>query len=350
MIASSPSHAAGKDQSPHIAIRPAWLALHSEPALEPALPIIDAHHHLWEFPDRIYRSSDLLGDIASGHNLRATVFIECRTHYRTEGPEAFRSLGEIEFVMNEARLAKATGATTDVAAALVANADMRLGAAVAPVLNTLIEASAGRVRAIRNVAVWHADRSFKASATNPPKELMLDAAFQEGVRQLAPLNLTFDAWAVHPQVDEVCRLAAACPDTKLVLNHVGGPLGVGPYRGKREEVFQTWRDGMRRLARYGNVSVKLGGFGMTLFGFDFCERPRPPSSEDLATTIRPYVEGCIEAFGVNRCMFESNFPVDKGNFSYSVLWNAFKRVAGGASASEKAALFHDTAAGFYRIP
>jgi predicted TIM-barrel fold metal-dependent hydrolase len=350
MTTSSPSLTPGKDQNPHIAIRPAWLALHSEPALEPALPIIDAHHHLWEFPGRVYRSSDLLGDAASGHNLRATVFIECQTHYRTEGPEAFKSVGEVEFVMNEVRLAKASGAATDVAVAIVANADMRLGAAVAPVLNALIAASAGRVHAIRNIAVWHADRSFKASAANPPRELMLDAGFQEGVRQLAPLNLTFDAWAVHPQIDEVCSLAAACPDTKMVLNHVGGPLGVGPYRGRREEVFQTWRDGMRRLARHGNVSVKLGGFGMTLFGFDFYERPRPPTSEDLATAFRPYVEACIEAFGVNRCMFESNFPVDKGNFSYGVLWNAFKRVAGGASASEKAALFHDTAAGFYRIP
>jgi predicted TIM-barrel fold metal-dependent hydrolase len=169
------------------------------------------------------------------------------------------------------------------------------------------------------------------------------------MRHLAPLGLSFDAWLVHTQLAELISLALAFPDTRMVLNHVGGPLAIGPYQGRRDEVFEDWRADMLRLARCPNVSMKLGGFGMALFAFDFADKPRPPSSEEVAAAIRPYVETCIDAFGPSRCMFESNFPVDKGNCSYGVLWNAFKRITAGASASERAALFYDTAAAFYRI-
>jgi L-fuconolactonase len=334
---------------PHVQIRPAWLALHTEPALEPGLPIIDAHHHLWELPDKTYRVADLLDDMSSGHDIRATVFIECKTHYDASAPAGFEALGEVRFVCDEAREAQAIGTRTNVAAAIVANADLLLGDDVRPVLERMLDVSDARVRGIRNIAVWHADPTVRASAATPPQGLLSERRFSEGFRHLAPLGLSFDAWLIHTQIDELCALAAAFPDTRIVLNHVGGPLALGPYRGRRDEVFEAWRKGVIALSRYHNVSMKLGGFGMALFGFDFQEHELPPDSQTLANAIRPYVETCIEAFGAARCMFESNFPVDKGCFSYGILWNAYKRITKGIPDAERAALFHDTAAGFYRI-
>jgi predicted TIM-barrel fold metal-dependent hydrolase len=330
-------------------VRPDWVAKTREEAIEPDLPIIDAHHHLWEFPNNKYRVDDFLGDVGPALNLRATVFVECQTHYRTDGPEAFRTVGEIEFALSQARQAAAAGHRTRVAAAMVGNANMLLGAEVRPVLNALAAASDGRLRGIRNIAVWHPDPRVKASSATPPAGLMADSRFLEAFAQLAPLGLTFDAWAIHTQLGELAALAAAFPETRIVLNHSGGPLAIGPYRGHRDDVFREWRRGLVALARNRNVFIKLGAFGMALFGFDFHEMDHPPGSTQLATAIAPYVEAMVEAFGADRCMFESNYPVDKGNFGYVIMWNAFKRVTSGASASERAALFHDTAADFYRI-
>ncbi|BBQ00119.1 amidohydrolase [Burkholderia sp. SFA1] len=335
--------------APHIAIRPEWLALRTEPALEPDLPIIDAHHHLWEFPDKRYRSRDLLDDLASGHNVRATVFVECKTHYDTDGPEERASAGEMRFALAEAREAEALGTFTRVGAAFVGNVDLTLGAAAGPALDHLIDVSEGRLRSIRNIAVWHANPDVRPSAATPPARLLLDPSFQAGIAQLAPRQLAFDAWLIHTQLPELCQLADKFGDTPIVLNHVGGPLALGPYRGHRDDVFASWRDDMARLSSYANVHVKLGGFGMPLFGFDFERTALPPDSASVAEAIRPYVETCIEAFGASRCMFESNFPVDKGCFGYSIAWNAYKRVTADLPASDRAALFHDTAARFYRI-
>jgi predicted TIM-barrel fold metal-dependent hydrolase len=178
---------------------------------------------------------------------------------------------------------------------------------------------------------------------------MANPSFRKGFAELGKLGLTFDAWLYHTQIPELTDLALAFPDTPIVLDHLGGPLGVGPYRGKRDLAFREWEAAMKDLARCPNVHVKLGGLGMAVIGFDFHEKPRPPSSDELATAWRPFLQTTIELFGADRCMFESNFPVDKGMFSYAVAWNAFKRIASGASAAEKRALFHDTAARFYRL-
>jgi predicted TIM-barrel fold metal-dependent hydrolase len=334
---------------PHVGIRPEWLALRTEPAREPALPIIDAHHHLWELPDKVYRVNDLLDDMSGGHNIRATVFIECKTHYDAVAPAGFEPLGEVRFACDEARKAQALGAHAKVAAAIVANADLLLGDSARPVLERMVEISGERVRGIRNIAVWHADPSVRASAATPPQGLVSDKRFREGFRHLAPLGLSFDAWLVHTQIDDLCALAEAFPDTPIVLNHVGGPLALGPYRGHREEVFEVWKTGVTALSHFQNVNMKLGGFGMPLFGFGFQELPLPPDSQAIAVAIRPYVETCIELFGATRCMFESNFPVDKGCFSYAILWNAYKRLTAGMDHVERTALFYDTAARFYRI-
>jgi len=334
---------------PHIGIRPEWLALRTEAALEPDLPIIDAHHHLWEFPDKRYRAQDLLDDLASGHNIRATVFVECKTHYDTDGPAERASAGEMRFALAEAREAAALGTSTRVGAAFVGNVDLTLGEAAGAALDHLMDASEGRLSSIRNIAVWHADPTVRPSAATPPPRLLLDPSFQAGIAQLAPRGIAFDAWLIHTQLPELCQLAGKFGDTPIVLNHVGGPLALGPYRGHRDEVFAAWRDGIVTLSRCSNVHVKLGGFGMPLFGFGFERGELPPDSASVAEAIRPYVETCIEAFGASRCMFETNFPVDKGCFAYGIAWNAYKRVTATLTPSERAALFHDTAARFYCI-
>jgi predicted TIM-barrel fold metal-dependent hydrolase len=334
---------------PHIGIRPDWLALRNEAALEPDLPIIDAHHHLWEFPDKRYRAQDLLNDLASGHDIRATVFVECKTHYDTNASPERASAGEMRFALAEAREAAALGTSTRVGAAFVGNVDLTLGEAAGAALDHLMDASEGRLRSIRNIAVWHADPNVRPSAATPPPHLLLDALFQAGIAQLAPRGIAFDAWIIHTQIPELCQLADTFGDTPIVLNHVGGPLALGPYRGHRDEVFAAWRDDIMKLSCCANVHVKLGGFGMPLFGFDFEKGELPPDSTSVAEAIRPYVETCVEAFGASRCMFETNFPVDKGCFAYGIAWNAYKRVTATLPPSERVALFHDTAARFYRI-
>jgi predicted TIM-barrel fold metal-dependent hydrolase len=316
-----------------------WLARHVEPILEPDLPIVDPHHHLWERDGNTYLMPELLADMNSGHNIVATVFEECHSMYRTDGPEEEASLGETAFV---------TGLATDRACKrMVGRVDMMLGARAAGLLEQHIALSGGRFTAIRQSTAW--DGSDKVHKVVPSAEMLRDPTFRQGVACLAPLNIAFDAWVYHPQISEVGELAAAFPNTQIVLNHVGGPLGVGPYRGRSDAVYAEWRAGMKVLSACPNVHMKLGGLAMVVNGFDFHENVLPPSSGELAGAWRPYMEALIEDFGANRCMFESNFPVDKAMCSYPVLWNAFKRIASGCSAAEKAALFHDTAARFYRL-
>jgi predicted TIM-barrel fold metal-dependent hydrolase len=206
-----------------------------------------------------------------------------------------------------------------------------------------------RFRGIRNVAVWDADKSIRTTAVEAPRGLMAEGKFREGFARLNRHGLSFETWIYHPQIPELADLATAFPDTKIILDHVGGAVGIGVYENRREEIFADWRRSILDIAQRPNVSVKLGGLGMHVFNFGFDRGERPPSSEQLAAAWRPYVETCIEAFGVDRCMFESNFPVDKRTCSYAVLWNAFKRLAAGASAEEKTALFAGTAAKFYRL-
>jgi len=333
---------------PHPLPRPDWLARRAEPILDPTLPIIDPHHHLWDHTGNDYRLPAITADVESGHRIEATVFVQCGWSYRDTGPEALRPLGETEAVRAIAEAAERQGTRTRIAAGIVGHADLSLGAAVEPVLRAQIEAGGGRMRGIRHVTARHED--FIASiALRPPAGLMGEAPFRAGFAALARLGLRFDAWLYHPQLDELAALAAAHPEVPVALNHCGGPIGIGPYAGRRDAAFAEWRAAMRRLARQPQVVVKLGGLGMRLAGFGFDAWAEPPGSADLAAAFRPYVEACIEDFGAERCMFESNFPVDKAMFSYPVLWNAFKRLAAEASAAERTALFSGTAALFYDV-
>lgn len=333
---------------PHIQASPDWLAASAEPALDPALPIVDAHHHFSEHWGG-YGLPDLLHDIGgSGHSVDTTVYIQCGWRYRTAGPESMRSLGEIEAVMALARQADATPGAPRVAAGIVGHAELLLGDGVEPVLSALAQAAEGRLRGIRNSGARHP--AFRHGVlARPMPGLYADPGFRRGYARLRHHDLSFDAWVYHPQLDEVVALARAFPDTLLVLDHVGGVLGVGPYRDRRETAIAEWCPALRRLAACENVVVKLGGFGTGVFGFDFAAQARPPNSEQLARAWRPLIEPTLDAFGAHRCFFESNFPVDRGSAGYGVVWNAFKRLTAQASADERALLFHGTATRVYRL-
>lgn len=332
-----------------LTVRPDWLALHDEAALAPAMPIIDPHHHLWGHAGHPYFLPELLADTNTGHRIEATVFVECRAMYRADGPLEARSLGETEFVNGVAAMsASGQFGPTRACAAIVGNVDLRWGARAHAALEAHIAVAGGRFRGIRNGSAWDAS-GIRATSANPPPGLLLDPDFRVGFASLARLGLSFDAWLVQSQHADFLDLARAFPDTTLVLDHCGGPLGIGPYANRRDEVFATWRTSLQAIARCPNVQIKLGGLGMHTLGFDFPRQARPPSSEALAQAWAPYIETCIEAFGAQRAMFESNFPVDKGTCSYGVLWNAFKRIAAQYSADEQAALFSGTASRVYRI-
>jgi predicted TIM-barrel fold metal-dependent hydrolase len=354
--ASTPPRAADATSA---AARPRadWLALQpSEPVLAPALPIIDPHHHLWDRGGDRYLLDELLTDIGwadgahAGHRVLATVYVECLWAWHADGPAALQPVGETAFVAAVADAAAARGpATPQVGAGIVGFADLLLGDAVEPVLQAHLVAGRGRFRGVRHAAGWDASDQVRNSHSNPPPGLYADVHFRAGFARLAPLGLSFEAWQYHPQLPEVTALARAFPDTAIVLNHLGGPLGIGPYAGQGEAVFARWRTDMAALAACPNVSVKLGGLGMRIGPFDFHRRPQPAGSAQLAQAWQPWVDHAIACFGAARCMFESNFPVDQASTGYTVLWNAFKRLAAAGSADEQAALLAGTARRVYRL-
>ncbi len=332
----------------------AWLDQVVEEPLDPDLPICDPHHHLWDqrttrVSER-YLLDELLADTAGGHNVVETVFIECGAMWRTGGPEAMRFVGETEFVNGIAAMsASGLYGSTQVAKGIIGTADLRLGDAVQEVLDAHIAAGGGRFRGIRQSAAWDADPSLQTARMDPGLHLYLGDDFRAGFKLLAPRNLSFEIWCYHPQLPDAIDLARTFPDTVLVLDHFGGPLGVGPYAGRADDIFTDWQRSISQLATCENVVAKLGGINMEVNGFGWHQQPRPPTSSDLLDATRRYYEFTIDKFGVDRCMFESNFPVDKVTCSYTVLWNSFKRLTQSYSAAEKAALFHDTAARVYRL-
>jgi predicted TIM-barrel fold metal-dependent hydrolase len=318
-----------------------------EVPIDPELPICDAHHHLWQRPPSGYLLDDLLQDLRSGHNVVSTVAIECRYGYREDGAEELRPVGETEFLESVAnRVAADSTINTRVAAAIVGHANLALGDEAAAVLEAHRAASPTRFRGIRHSTTWDESTALRSEA---PRGLLADRGFRQGFGWLQKLGLSFDAWIYHPQLGELAELAAAFPDVSIVLNHIGAPLGAGPYASKRDGVFQSWSSGIAAVAACPNVVVKLGGVGSLRSGYDWHERAVKPSSTELAQVLKPYFEHCIDRFGAERCMLESNFPVEKLSNSYVNLWNGFKRITRNYSAGERAALFHDTAARVYRI-
>jgi len=336
--------------SPHIAVRPEWLAMRQEDILLPEQAIVDPHHHLWDRPSGRYLLPELMADVSTGHDVRATVYVQCRSMYCSGVDPLLQPVGEVEFANGiAAQAASGLYGPCRACAGIVGCADLTLGDRVEPVLDALQCAGNGRLRGIRNQTAWHTDARITSNPVPPRPGLLLDPEFREGARRLARFKLTLDIWAYHTQLSDVVDLVRACPDTDFVLDHLGGPVRIGPYRGKDEEVFSSWKQSMAILAALPNVVVKLGGLCMKVGGFDWHLDPRPPSSLDLAHAFRPYVMTAIELFGTGRAMFESNFPVDKGMVSYAVLWNAFKRLMVGHSDAERDDLFYRTAARVYRI-
>ncbi len=342
--------------SPNPLPRPDWLAQVREPSLAPEQKIVDAHHHLWDRRGFRYLLEEFADDIGnSGHRVTASVYVQCRTMYRASGPTAYRSVGEIEFVRGLSAQARSGHyGPTDVAAAIVGHADLLMGANVAPVLETLIEAGGGRFRGVRMPVAAHPDPTVRSNPVPAPEGLLVSKPFTEGAQELARRGLSLDIWAYQTQLDEVAFLARRLPALTIVLDHAGGPLGVGPYSSShadRNSVHRrAWRDGLARLAELPNVMLKIGGFGMPIMGFGFDTGKVPPDSQRLADAIAPDVDACIEHFTPSRCMLESNFPVDKGSISYGVLWNAYHRLTASWSQEERNAVFHDTATRVYRLP
>src|SRR5262245_25298532 len=333
-----------------------WLALTQEPTLEPELPICDPHHHFWDLrtsrlPYQRYLLHELLDDIHSGHNVRSTVFIEARAMYRADGAEEMRPVGEVEFVQGLAA-ASASGiyGPSRAAAAIVGHANLNLGERVASVLEALRAASPNRFRGIRHSVTWDPHPEVENTAAHKKAGQLGSDEFRAGARVLAKMGLSLEGWLFFPQLADLAAFAKAVPDLTIILNHIGGLLRTGPYANKDDEVLATWRRGIAAVAACPNVYMKLGGIGMPRTGFDWAARETPIGSEELAASMAPLVNYCIEQFGPSRSMFESNFPVDKLSFSYNVMYNAFKRLSKGYSAAERAAMFHDTAARVYRVP
>jgi L-fuconolactonase len=333
-----------------IAPDPKWVAQTKEEALEPALPIVDPHHHLWQRAGNDYLFHDLLADTQEGHNVVATVFVDCHSMYRKDGPAELRCTGETEFANGVAAMsASGLYGNLRACAGIVSHVDLRLGAKAGAVFDAQIAAGNGRFKGIRYQTGWDADPGIRNSRTDPTPELTRDKTWREGFKELSHRKLTFDAWLYHPQLGEIAELADAFPETTIILDHVGGPLGYAGYSGRHDEVRASWKKVMTDLSKRRNIVLKVGGLGMAMGWFDFYQRPKPPGSEELAKGFKPWVETCIELFGADRCMFESNFPVDKITTGYGVLWNAFKRLAAGCSATEKTALFSGTAARVYSL-
>ncbi|MFC3594163.1 amidohydrolase family protein [Novosphingobium piscinae] len=327
---------------------PAWLALSDEPVTDPALPIVDAHHHLWEQDGHPYLLDEIAADLASGHAVSATVFVQAHYGYRTGGPAHLAPVGETEKVAAIARAAAARG-QPEVAAAIVAFADLTRGSAADEVIAAHAAAAEGRLRGIRHSVSRDPNFPDGVVLRPAPEGLLGDPAYRDGLRAISRAGLSYDAMLYNCQIAELCDMADALPSLPIVLDHIGCILGVGLYEGREAELFARWLLDMADLARRPNVSVKIGGFGMIVCGARWHEAEQPPSSRQLAEAWRPYVETCIDLFGVERCMFESNFPVDKAMYPYRTLWNAFKRLTEGASADERTALFSGTATRFYRL-
>ena len=324
-----------------------WLSSLQEEVLEPELPIIDPHHHLWVRSGYTYLMPEFAADLASGHNIVATVFAECHSMYRLTGPEQTRSLGETEFVRGQAAMsASGDFGTTRACDVMFGNVDLTLGAAVEPLLEQHLEASGGRFRGVRISSGWHQDERINNVAEQAG--VLLDPRVSDAVKVIQRMGLSLDCWLYHTQLDELAQLADAHPDLTIVLNHVGSPILGGPYRGRTDEVFEHWKVGIARASERQNVFVKLGAMPIRMPSYAG-DRTLPPGSEEVSAAWRPWMETCIEAFGVERSMYESNFPVQKRWCSYQVCWNAFKRISAGASVAEKAQLFGGAAARAYRM-
>ncbi|MDA0765068.1 MAG: amidohydrolase family protein [Proteobacteria bacterium] len=343
-----------ENKSPHLPVRQEWLDQHIEDAILPDLPITDPHHHLWDAGFGRYYVEELLKDIkSSGHNVESTVYIMSSSNtkiYAKDGPEEFRPLSEIKFATDEAKRADLIPNNhVKVNASIVGSVDLTFGKKLKPVLEKAINISEGRLKGIRMLLASHQDPRINSGAVRSDLGLMLHPNFIDGAKCIQNADLSLDFWIYHTQLHEMEQIARALPDLTIILNHVGGPIHLGEYEGKQALTHREWRSAMMRLAKIPNINVKLGGLGMAVNGAKFHENNNPPNSTQLSNIWKPWIYETLDMFGFDRCMFESNFPVDKGSCSYGVLWNAFKILAKDMSEDEKNKLFKQNASRIYKI-
>lgn len=331
-----------------LTVRPDWLAQVTEDIVEPERRIVDPHHHFFvastDFPH--YELADLRADTAS-HKVEQSVYLQCWEGYRHDGPEELRVVGETEWVDGIAREARKNPDAVQIGG-IMGTTDLRLGSAVRPVLEAHCAASP-LFRGIRQAAAWDADETIMSMPGLDGPDLYADPDFRAGAAVLADMGLVLDTYHYHHQNAQLTALARAFPHLSIVLDHLGTPLGVGPYAGRRDEIFSAWARDIAAVATCPNVTMKLGGLAMPWNGFGYDDAERPPTSDELVAAQSPYYEYAIEQFGPDRCMFESNFPVDKCALSYDVLFNAFKKMVSAYSETERDAMFRGTATRVYAL-
>jgi predicted TIM-barrel fold metal-dependent hydrolase len=342
------------NKSPHLPVKQEWLNQHIEDPISPNIPIIDPHHHLWDVGFGRYYIEELLEDInSSGHNIVSTVYIMSSSNtkiYSKDGLEEFKPLTEIEFATSEGKRADLIpNNRVKVNASIVGSVDLTYGNKLQPVLEKAVNISEGRLKGIRMLLASHTDPRISSGAVKSDLGLMLHPNFIDGAKCVQDANLSLDFWIYHTQLNEMEKIARALPDLTIILNHIGGPIHIGEYEGKQAATHREWRSAMMRLSRIPNINVKLGGLGMAVNGAKFHNSKFPPNSVQLSDVWKPWIYETIDMFGFDRCMFESNFPVDKGSCSYGALWNAFKILAKDMSDDEINKLFSKNAAKIYKI-
>jgi len=331
-----------------------WLEITKEEIIEPGLPICDPHHHYWDLrvertPYGRYLLHELLNDI-NDHNVTSTVFIEARAMYSADLEKDYRPVGEVEFVEGlSAASASGIYGKSRASASIIGHANLNLGNKVEPILESLLEASPKRFKGIRHIVAWDDDKKVDSIPVYNLEEQMSTKNFINGAKVLSKMGLSFDSWMYFHQLPQLLNLAKEVPDLPIVVDHIGGILLIGEYANKKEEILKIWEKNISDLSECPNVEIKLGGLGMPITGHDWHLRNTPVGSEELANQMKYFLDYCIEKFGPQRGMFESNFPVDKVSFSYNVLYNAFKRYSKNYSKSERAAMFHDNAVRFYKV-
>ena len=327
-----------------------WHAQVVEDIIDPDRRIVDPHHHLWRRPmGNDYLLADLWGDTDSGHRVEKTVFVECHSQYRTDGPEHLKPVGEVEFVAGIAAESEQGTEKQARISGIVANADLTLGDAVEEVLNAHKAVGQQLFKGIRLAGARAEDPTGMTIPGRAKENLYADNGFRQGMKVLGRMGLTYDTWHFHYQNRDFAELAQAVPGTTMILDHFGTPLGVGRYAGKREEIFEQWKKDIAEIARCENVIAKLGGLAMPDNGFGWNLQAMPPTSDEFVAAQKRYYLHTIECFGPDRCMFESNFPVDKNSISYHVLWNGLKKIVQDFSEDEKNAMFSETARRVYRL-
>ena len=327
---------------------PEWYAQVEEDVLDPEVEIVDPHHHLWPAGSMFnYAGEDLAGDTMDGHKVVATMFMECHSAYREDGPEHLRPVGETEFVVAEEARMRALHPAAPPITGIVGHADLA-HSALDEILDAHVEAAAGKFCGIRD-ALSSCDEPALLIPSPAPAGKFEGEAFRKGVRRLAARGFTYDSWHYHFQNSEFAAVARACPDTLMVLDHFGTPLGVGRFAGRREEIFEEWKQGIADAAACPNTVLKVGGMAMPDNGFPWFGGPCPPTSDEFVEAQGRYYHYAIEQFGPERCMFESNFPVDRLSLSYRVLWNALKKIAQRYSEDERRAMFAGTARRVYGL-